>query len=234
MTITDDMLREAAAEAGYALARSLPAPEACEHDFSPRFLRKMRPLLRTGRPARHPVLRRTVAAVLALVVSASVWLSVDMDARASLLSWVRTQRENGIFSYRFAGSDQQEAVPLYLPTWVPEGFVEAERDIKNWNAWVLYTGPDNNYFSVDSTWIQDGTGMAVIPYPGQELTPVPVSVNGLPGDLYLSADPETGRGSNNLVWFDDQAHIYFGIDSSLDGETMLRIAQSVSPADSTK
>lgn len=234
MTITDDMLREAAAEAGYALARSLPAPEACEHDFSPRFLRKMQPLLRTGRPARHPVLRRTVAAGLALVVSAFVWLSVDMDARASLLSWIRTQRENGIFSYQFAGSDQPEAVPLYLPTWVPEGFVEAERDIKNWNAWVLYTGPDDNYFSVDSTWIQDGTGMAVIPYPGQELTPVSVSVNGLPGDLYLSVDPETGRDSNNLVWFDDQAHIYFGIDSSLDGETMLRIAQSVSPADSTK
>ncbi len=222
MTITDDMLREAAAEAGYALARSLPAPEACEHDFSPRFLRKMRPLLRTGRPVRHPVLRRTVAAGLALVVS------------ASLLSWLRTQRENGIFSYRFAGPDQQEAVPLYLPAWVPEGFVEAERDIKNWNAWVLYTGPDDNYFSVDSTWIQDGTGMAVIPYPGQELTPVSVSVNGLPGDLYLSVDPETGRDSNNLVWFDDQAHIYFGIDSSLDGETMLRIAESVSPADSTK
>lgn len=234
MTITDDMLREAAAEFSEALTGSLPAPEACEHDFSPRFLRKMRPLLRTGRPVRHPVLRRTVAAVLALVVSASVWLSVDMDARAALLSWIRTQRENGIFSYQFAGSDQQEAVPLYLPTWVPEGFEEAQRDIKNWNAWVLYTGPDDNYFSVDSTWIQDGTGMAVIPYPGQELTPVSVSVNGLPGDLYLSVDPETGRDSNNLLWFDNQTHICFAIDSSLDGETMLRIAESVAPADPAK
>ncbi len=231
MTITDDMLREAAAEFSTALAGSLPAPEACEHQFSPRFLRKMRPLLRRGRPVRHPVLRRTVAAVLAVAVSASVWLGVDVDARASLLTWLRTQRENGIFSYRFAGPDQREAVPLYLPAWVPEGFAEAERDIKNWNAWVLYTGPDDNYFSVDSTWIQDGTGMAVIPYPGQELTPVSVSVNGLPGDLYLTVDPETGRDSNNLVWFDDQAHIYFGIDSSLDGETMLRIAESVAPAD---
>lgn len=234
MTITDDMLREAAAEYSSALARSLPAPEVCEHDFSPRFLRKMRPLLRTGRPARHPILRRTVAAGLALVVSACVWLGVDMDARASLLSWIRSQRENGIFSYQFAGSDQLEAVPLHLPTWVPEGFAEAERDIKSWNAWVLYTGPDDNYFSVDCTWIQDGTGMAVVPYQGQELTLVPVSVNGLPGDLYLTVDPETGRDSNNLVWFDDHAHICFGIDSSLDGDTMLRIAESVAPADPAK
>ena len=32
MTITDDMLREAAAEFSTALAGSLPAPEACEQD----------------------------------------------------------------------------------------------------------------------------------------------------------------------------------------------------------
>lgn len=231
MTITDDMLREAAAEFSAALAGSLPDPETCEHQFSPRFLRKMRPLLRRGRPARHPILRRTAAAVLALVASASVWLSVDVDARAAFLSWLRTQRENGIFSYRFAGSAPQEAVPLYLPTWVPEGFAEADRDILDWNAWVLYTDPDDNYFSVESFWMHDGAGMAVVPYPGQELTRSSVTVNGLPGDLYLTTDPETGRDSNNLVWFDDQTHIYFGIDSSLDGDTMLRIAESVAPAD---
>ena len=231
MTITDDMLREAAAEFSEALADSLPAPEAREHQFSPRFLRKMRPLLRQGRPARHPILRRTVAAVLAVAVSASVWLGVDVDARAALITWLRTQRENGIFSYRFAGSDPQEAVPLYLPTWVPEGFAEADRDIQDWTAWVLYTDPDDNFFSIDYSWMHDGAGMAVVPYPGQELTRSSVRVNGLPGDLYLATDPETGRDSNNLVWFDDQTHIYFGIDSSLDGDTMLRIAESVAPAD---
>lgn len=234
MTITDDMLREAAAEAGYALARSLPAPEACEHDFSPRFLRKMRPLLRTGRPVRHPVLRRIVAAGLALVVSVSVWLGVDMDARASLLSWLRTQRENGIFSYRFAGPDQQEAVPLYLPAWVPEGFVEAERDILSSSFGIVYVAPDDNYIMFDYFWMHDGVLTEIVPFQNQEITTFSVTVNGLPGDLYLSVDPETGRDSNNLLWFDDRTHICFAIDSSLDRETMLRIAESVSPADSTK
>lgn len=234
MTITDDMLREAAAEFSEALTGSLPAPEACEYDFSPRFLRKMRPLLRTGRPARHPVLRRTVAAVLALVVSASVWLSVDMDARASLLSWIRTQRENGIFSYQFAGSAPQETLPLYLPTWVPEGFAEAQRDILSSSFGIVYVAPDDNYIMFEYFWMHDGALTEIVPFQYQEITTFSVTVNGLPGDLYLSVDPETGRDSNNLLWFDDQTHICFAIDSSLDGETMLRIAESVSPADSTK
>ena len=231
MTMTDDMLREAAAEFSTALAGSLPAPEACEHQCSPRFLRKMRPLLRRGRPVRHPVLRRTVAAGLALVISAFVWLGVDMDARASLLSWLRTQRENGIFSYRFAGPDQQEALPLYLPTWVPEGFVETERDILNSSFGIVYVTPDDNYIMFDYFWMHDGVLTEIVPFQNQEITTFSVTVNGLPGDLYLSADPETGQNDNNLLWFDDQTHICFAIDSSLDGDTMLRIAESVAPAD---
>ena len=65
MKLTDEALRLAARQVCRAMAEALPAPEDCDHQFSPAFRRKMRPLLRRRR--QHPILRRIAAAVLAAV-----------------------------------------------------------------------------------------------------------------------------------------------------------------------
>lgn len=233
MTITDEMLRDAAAEFSTALAHSLPSPEDCTHTFSPRFRRKMRPILHRRRSIRHPVLQRTAAAVLAAILGVSVWLGIDANARAAFISWLRIQRDNA-FIYQFAGPPPQETLPLYLPTWLPEGFDETDRQITSWNAYIDHTDPDDNYFTLEYVGMQDGTSAGIILPPDRETERQPVTVNGWPGELYLSFDPDKGKNDNTLFWFDDRAHMCFTLASTLDPETMLRIAESVAPADPPK
>ena len=65
--ITEEMLRIAAAEADQAIRDSLPHPADCDHQFSPRFERKMKRVIRRGR---HPVAYKFLhrAACLLVVV----------------------------------------------------------------------------------------------------------------------------------------------------------------------
>ena len=43
--LSEEMLKQAAEELALAMAKSLPAPEQCQHHFSERFEAKMRELL---------------------------------------------------------------------------------------------------------------------------------------------------------------------------------------------
>ena len=53
--ITDEMLAQAAAELADAINESLPDPSECNHQFSPRFERKMKRLIHG---TNHPIMYR--------------------------------------------------------------------------------------------------------------------------------------------------------------------------------
>ena len=76
--ITDEMLRIAATEANQAICDSLPRPEECDHQFSPRFERKMRRVIRRGRhPVAYKYLRRAACLLVAVTLFGASWLTVD-------------------------------------------------------------------------------------------------------------------------------------------------------------
>lgn len=95
--ISDEMLKKAAAEAEQAIRDSLPAPAACKHEFSPSFQRKMR---RAFRKAKHPIIYKfpkyVASFVLVAILTSSIWLTVDAEARAAFFAWVREQYETFI------------------------------------------------------------------------------------------------------------------------------------------
>ncbi len=101
--ISEDMLKEAAAEADRAIRDALPAPAECKHEFSPAFQRKMR---RIFRQARHPgidkLLKYAAVFFLAAVLAGSVWLTVDAKARAAFSVWMRERHET-FAEYRSSG-----------------------------------------------------------------------------------------------------------------------------------
>jgi len=51
-----------------------------------------------------------------------------------------------------------------------------------------------------------------------------VTVNGLPGDLYLPTD---GSVRTELVWMDDETGTIFSLSFPFDEDTMLEIAESI-------
>lgn len=220
MELTDEMLREAAAEVSKALITSLPAPETCQHRFSRRFRREMRHLLHNAAFLKtQSLLRKTAVAILAVILAISSWLSVDRDARAAFLSWLRIQYENS-FIYQYFGTEPKTVLPSCAPTWLPKEYFESSRIGSDLMTAIIYTGPDSDIvFSY--RWMSSDTTSEVIP---EGAVMEYVTVNGLPGDFYKGANTED---DNLLIWFDENKKLSYSIHSFLDKSVLLRIAESV-------
>lgn len=80
--ISEEALRQAAAEANDCLVRSLDEAGIPAHNFSARFERKMRRLIRrTRHPAAYRALVRVACAFLAFLLGSGVFLAVNPEAR---------------------------------------------------------------------------------------------------------------------------------------------------------
>ena len=78
--ITEEMLRIAAAEADQAIRDSLPHPADCDHQFSPRFERKMKRVIRRGRhPVAYKFLHRAACLLVVVTLVGASWLTVDAE-----------------------------------------------------------------------------------------------------------------------------------------------------------
>ena len=100
--ITDEMLRAAAARSCEIYVAHLEKgfdPEK-KHEFSPEFLRKIE---RLKRRAKHPVFykttRRVASIALAILITGGAWITVDAEARAAFVGWVKEVYEE-FFVYR--------------------------------------------------------------------------------------------------------------------------------------
>ena len=220
---TDIELRAAAAEARKAILKSLPEPEECDHVFSDSFEAKMLPLLtKPTRINRQRSVLRAIAAVFVLVfISMTVWLTVDAEARETVMRWAREIFEKRIV-YRFdTVGDNNDVLPTYNIGWLPEGFTLT--DVYEDDTWysALYENESTGkvivfeYRSVLNTTIEELIANG-------EITREDIMINGLAGD-YVSSDDST----HNLTWFDEKNNIVFNIDSDLGKDEIFRIAESI-------
>ena len=227
MNITDDMLRQSAAMARDAMLASLPEPEDCPADCSPRLRRQLARLLRRQR---HPALYRTMgqiaACFLAVLALGGGWLAVDKEARAAFFQWSRQIYETQIV-YRFAG--EPVAGGVYRLGWVPEGYTEWRVSDNPDLSFIVYSNAEGKLLGFDYGPMQEGTALYVVET--DEAVMYPVEVNGIPGEFYLYNDPEV---SNTLVWLDEERGMYFSISGFLDQFDMLHMAESVYLEDSIK
>ena len=224
--MTDEMLRIAARDSCRAFVESLEA------DFDPRvayvpsaaFRRKLRALCRRAEhPYLHAALRRAAAFLLVCLLSGGVFLSVDAQARETLRSWLREVGENFVL-YRFTGSEEPADFPAYRLGWVPEGYVlVAEDDFSDVGMYGShYADPETGHsFIFDYQFMNDGLVTGLSP---ENMIYQRTVVNGMPADYYES----TLEGDSNLLmWFDEEHHLAFSINSRLDRETIFRIAEGV-------
>lgn len=222
MNITDEMLRQAAPLARDAMLASLPEPEDCPADCSPRLRRRLDRMLRRQR---HPALYRTVgqiaACFLAVLVLGGGWLEADQEARASFFQWTRQVYETQIV-YRFAGEPAEGGV--YRVGWVPEGYtvwkiLDSSIGYVNENDQLLW-------FSYGS--MQEGSSLYIVE--ADHATMYPVEINGIPGEFYVY-DNDT---ANVLVWLDETSGMCFSIGGFLDESDILHMAESIYLEESTK
>lgn len=219
--ITDEMLAQAAAELADAINESLPSPSECTHQFSPRFEKKMKRLIRrANHPTVYRALRSVVSILLVIMIGFGSTLAVSAEAREIVFGWVKQQYEN-FYEYFFEGEVEPTESAKYQPGWMPEGcdFVTSY-EITGGEVYV-YANERGSLIQFTYTSDTDTTKVFV---EGVEYIKEDVLVNGFPGEIY-SATNQTD--TNGIVWTNTDDNTLFFVSGDFTEDELIKIAESI-------
>ena len=191
------------------------------HDFSEEFEQKMAKLQRQER--RHTQLRRltrwAVAALLAVVIGLGLLLTVSNEAKADALTWLRREYSR-YTSYLFKGD--QDQIPRYVLTWVPEG-CELYKEENTVDQTYVYYDPGDSArgFTVAVMPLSDDRGMVLDGTEDAEITML--QIRDCSAQLYTFPDHYI------LIWMDEDAGAVFTVTGTLSTEELLQIAAGLVP-----
>ena len=224
--ITEERLRQAAGVAVLALADSLPAPEECQHEFSPDFDRRMRKILRRGNhPAVYRGMRRVAGFLLVVLLSCSVWLAVDTEAREAVFGWI-SERVEGAYHYFFHGDGtSQKQVVGYALSEIPEGY--RKEDVFETDRYTETTYVETGtgrYLSLG--WLSPSTVTATpeMFFLTGDMEREQTQVKGRTAEFYRD---DTGNMANVIVWRDEKNDTLLYISGYFDKESLIDMAESV-------
>lgn len=200
---------------------------------TPRYQRQMAAMLKDplkwGRRRARPLWKNVAqkAAVILLVFSLSLGslMAVSPTVRAAVVRWVTEWYETHVV-YRFSGEQLSGEMPQYEITNLPEGYVEDERvDWPTYISIIYRKANDENapWIYLRYVYMQQGT-VNNIGTEGADI--IPVTVNGIEGQLYLARNPD--ESDSTITWIDPDKNIAFIVDAALDADSILHIAESVS------
>ena len=203
---------------------------------SPQHQRQMKAMLKDplgwSRKKARPVWKMIAqkAAVILLVISVGFGavMAASPTARAAFVRWAREWYETHI-TYRYGGENLSGSVPQYQITALPEGYTEYQREERPNYTHIVYLNRSNDA-RIHLMYIHMQQGSAT-DFVTENLEIVPITVNGMDGELYLSPDLDK---DNTVTWIDEKANIQFVVDASLGQTDILRIAESVALEKSEK
>ena len=178
---------------------------------------------RRARPLGKNVAQKAAVILLVFSLSLGSLMAVSPTVRAAVVRWVTEWYETHIV-YRYSGEQIIGEMPQYEITDLPEGYIEDER--VNWPSYVsvVYQNKDTGKtIYLDCTYMQQGSASDYVT-DGVEV--VPVTVNGLSGQLFLTDDWENKW--NTITWIDAERNLQFEIDANVNRDVILHMAESVS------
>ena len=224
--ISEERLRQAAGAAVLALADSLPEPEECQHEFSPGFEQKMRKVLRRGNhPTVYRGLHRAACFLLALLLSGSVWLTVDTEAREVVFGWI-SERVEGAYHYFFRGErTSQDYLTGYTLSKIPEGYHKEdvfETDSYTETTYVETT--TGRYLSLG--WLHPSTETETpeLFFLTGDMEREQAQVNGRAAEFYRD---DTGNNANVIVWRDEERATLLYLSGYFGKESLIDLAENV-------
>mgnify|MGYP005810384429 CR=1 FL=1 len=223
----DMLLRHALLDANWTEVRAV-WEEAEKPGFSHAYLRWRGKLLadpfgfmkRKLRPAWIRALRMAACIVLACAVTLGTLMAVSPTVRAAVLNWLREISGN-YMTYTSGQAAQTDALPSnWRVTWLPEGWELRDMTANIWIYWEAdgegsltygcYT-PGSTDLTTNVDDVQDADTVRET-----------VQVQRYRGDYYES------EGYRVLLWENEEGFLFLlRGDSSLDRETFLKIAESV-------
>lgn len=221
--ITDEMLRSSAARSSELFAHTITSDydPAQQYEPSDLFEKKIRKLFhRAKHPYFYKAIQRIASIFLAAILIGSMYLAVDTEARAAFLDWIKEVYEHSIV-YRIMPSSAAKDLPHYELTWLPDGFGEPDIYENETVYSALYQNSSTGEIVIFDYYRLSSEVQAKL-FTDQQ--PEHVLVNGIIADFYAaSSDSE----SNNLLWIDTEAGVFYAIDSNLSKDVILHIAESI-------
>lgn len=200
---------------------------------TPRYQRQMAAMVkdplkwerRRARPLWKNVAQKAAVILLVFLLSLGSLMAVSPTVRAAVVRWVTEWYETHVV-YRFSGEQLSGEMPKYEITNLPEGYVEDERvDWPTYISIIYRKANDENapWIYLRYVYMQQGT-VNNIGTEGADI--IPVTVNGIEGQLYLARNPD--ESDSTITWIDPDKNIAFIVDAALDADSILHIAESVS------
>ncbi len=184
-----------------------------------------------ARPIWKTAARRAAIVLLIISLGFGGIMAASPTVRAAFLQWIVEWYEDRIV-YRYTGADITGTMPRYEITELPEGYAEVEDERIEWpmQTDIMYRNEETGKtMYLGYMYMQQG-GSNTFLLNGEDA--IPVTVNGLVGQLFLEKDWENRR--NTVTWIDPDNNLQFNLHAYLSKEDILHIAESVSLADSTK
>ena len=200
---------------------------------TPRYQRQMAAMVkdplkwerRRARPLWKNVAQKAAVILLVFSLSLGSLMAVSPTVRAAVVRWVTEWYETHVV-YRFSGEQLSEEMPQYEITDLPEGYVEDER--VDWPTYIsiIYrkTNDENaSWIYLQYVYMQQGASSN---FGTENADIIPVTVNGLEGQLYLTKDSE--QSDSTITWIDPDENILFAVSAALGDDDILHMAESVS------
>ncbi len=219
--ITDEMLSQAARELAGAINESLPDPHECNHQFSAKFERKMKRLIKkANHPTRYNILRSAAILFLVLLLGFSSVLMVSVEAREIVFGWIRRQSE--YFSeYFYEGRQNSGTTTRYAPGWMPDGYAYEKTLEIDGGEIFLFKNADGAIAQFSYTTAQADASLFIelADYQYQQ-----VLIDGLTGDLYIAPDDSL---RSELVWRDQTGQTLFSLSAIAKPEDLISAAKKI-------
>lgn len=158
ISVTDEWLYQYMPIVDEAIIRELESSTDYEYQFSGKFERRMKKLIR--REA-HPWLEvfyrisKKAAVLFVCMISSLVIVSMSVEAyRVKVFDTIKTIWEDSAL-YSYFTNQNQEAFRCHEPGYIPEGYQETERILLEYWLSVTYTNEEGDMITWDQMLVQD-------------------------------------------------------------------------------
>ena len=178
-----------------------------------------------ARPIWKSALQKVAMILLVFTLSLGSLMAVSPTVRAAVVRWVTEWYETHVV-YRFSGEQIADEMPQYEVTDLPEGYAETER--VEWPSYVsiIYQNVNDenaSWIYLQYIYMQQGASSN---FGIENADIIPVTVNGLEGQLYLTRDTE--GADSTITWIVPDENMLFAVSAALNANDILHIAESVS------
>lgn len=160
INVTDEWLYQYMPVVDEAIIRGLENSTDCEYQFSGKFERQMKKLMKREAHQWLEVFYKVsqkAAVLIVCMISFLAIVSMSVDAyRVKVFDTIKTIWEDSVL-YSYFTNQGQEAFQCQEPGYIPEGYQETERILlEHWFS-ITYTNEDGDMITWDQILVQDGT-----------------------------------------------------------------------------